>query len=309
MYNAKGEHITKNFCQHRETDISSKAIREWYIQNTTGNGPVHLDFGDEPQVNLELLWDRPYGKKFRVLNDETGATFDPELEVCPMLIGEQSPMKVDREYRATIDGLYAVGDCSYCGSGLAGAVPAPPGRNRGSGILNAVFAGIVGGEAAAEYVKTVSMGKVDDAVVAQMKADAFAPLLREEGIDPIEVIDDVQNIMCPVENSIYMSQHRLDVCLRKLEKVKAKVNKMKANDLHGMLSCHEAEAMVLCCEMQMKAATMRKESRGWFLREDFPLMDNENWLKWIIVKNEDGEMKLSTEDVPIEKYPVQVPKF
>jgi succinate dehydrogenase/fumarate reductase flavoprotein subunit len=172
-----------------------------------------------------------------------------------------------------------------------------------------VFAGIVGGEAAAEYVKTAPMGKVDDAVVAQMKADAFAPLLREEGIDPIEVIDDVQNIMCPVENSIYMSQHRLDVCLRKLEKVKAKVDKMKASDLHGMLSCHEAEAMVLCCEMQMKAATMRKESRGWFLREDFPLMDNENWLKWIIVKNENGEMKLSTEDVPIEKYPVQVPKF
>jgi succinate dehydrogenase/fumarate reductase flavoprotein subunit len=138
---------------------------------------------------------------------------------------------------------------------------------------------------------------------------ADSELLREEGIDPIEVIDDVQNIMCPVENSIYMSQHRLDVCLRKLEKVKAKVDKMKANDLHGMLSCHEAEAMVLCCEMQMKAATMRKESRGWFLREDFPLMDNENWLKWIIVKNEDGEMKLHTEDVPIEKYPVQVPKF
>lgn len=32
-------------------------------------------------------------------------------------------------------------------------------------------------------------------------------------------------------------------------------------------------------------------------------MDNENWLKWIIIENDNGEMKLSTQDIPIEKYP------
>ena len=309
MFNALGENVTQNFRRFPEADISASALREWYEQMSQGKGPIYLRVPPRAPGGFDSLWPRPYGQPFWKAGEAEQEGRDKDMEVIPGLVGEQSPIRVDGDMATTIPGLYAAGDACYCGSGAPGAVPAPPGRNRGSGILNAVFAGIVGGEAAAEYVKTVPMGKVDDAVVAQMKADAFAPLLREEGIDPIEVIDDVQNIMCPVENSIYMSQHRLDVCLRKLEKVKAKVNKMKANDLHGMLSCHEAEAMVLCCEMQMKAATMRKESRGWFLREDFPLMDNENWLKWIIVKNEDGEMKLSTEDVPIEKYPVQVPKF
>ena len=70
----------------------------------------------------------------------------------------------------------------------------------------------------------------------------------------------------------------------------------------GKLAC-EAEAM------QFKGASMRKESRGWFLREDYPQMDNENWLKWIVCENKDGKMEFSTEDVPIDTYQVQPPRF
>ena len=91
--------------------------------------------------------------------------------------------------------------------------------------------------------------------------------------------------------------------------MKEKAKYMKADDLHGLLTCHEADAMVLCCEMQLRAASMRKESRGWFIREDYPDMDNENWLKWIIVQNKEGEMTFHTERVPVEEYDVQPPKY
>ena len=47
---------------------------------------------------------------------------------------------------------------------------------------------------------------------------------------------------------------------------------------------------------------MRTESRGTFYREDYPERDDKNWLKWIIVKNVNGKMTLSTEPVPIERY-------
>jgi succinate dehydrogenase/fumarate reductase flavoprotein subunit len=63
--------------------------------------------------------------------------------------------------------------------------------------------------------------------------------------------------------------------------------------------------MVLSAEMQFRAAQMRHESRGWFLREDFPETDNENWLKWIIVKKQGENMSFSTEDVPYKTWPVQ----
>lgn len=136
---------------------------------------------------------------------------------------------------------------------------------------------------------------------------AYAPLIREEGIHPKVVMDELLHIMGPVENSVYMNDYRLNIALRKLEALKEKVGQMRADDFHWMLTCHEAEAMVLCAEMQLRASLMRKESRGWFLREDYPQMDNQNWLKYIVVKNVDGEMTFGTEDVPYEKWDVKPP--
>lgn len=63
--------------------------------------------------------------------------------------------------------------------------------------------------------------------------------------------------------------------------------------------------MVLCAEMFDRASLLRKESRGWFQREDYPDVDNRDWLKWIMLADGNGEMVVSTMDVPIEKYPIK----
>ena len=318
MYDAYGENITKNFRRFPEADISSSAVAEWYNTMASGRGPVYLHpMESETTKNdtmMFYIWDRPYGLPFWKIDFEKGSSVDgfegdEKWEVEPGFVGEQSPVKVDEQMATTIPGMYAAGDVCYDGSCAPGAVPAPPGRNRGSGILNAVFAGVVSGQQAATYAAANTQLPIDDTQVEQLKEDAFAPLFREDGVKAKEVIDKIQQLVCPVENSVYMSQHRLDVCLRKLANIKPLVAQLKAEDFHDLLACHEAEAMVLSAEMQFKGASMRKESRGWFLREDYPQMDNENWLKWIVCENKDGEMEFSTEDVPIETYQVQPPRF
>jgi Succinate dehydrogenase/fumarate reductase, flavoprotein subunit len=312
LYNSLVENITKNFRWFPEADISSSAIAEWYNQMSAGRGPIYmrpeecpLTQGDEVMFTTNEMWNRPYGLKFWRTIYEKCHSVDTDNEVAPGFLGEQSPVKVNNHMETTIGSLFAIGDVSYAGSAVAGAVPAPPGRNRGSGILNAVFAGIVAGEKSVEYTQNLQGVNVSEEQIEACKQRAFEPLLRENGITAKEVIQDVQAIVAPVENSIYISEHRLQVALRKLEKVKAKLSKLKAEDYHGLLSCHEAEAMVLSAEMFFKAASLRKESRGWFLREDFPNTDNEKWLKWITVKNLNGEMILDTEEVPINKYPIK----
>jgi succinate dehydrogenase/fumarate reductase flavoprotein subunit len=307
MYNAKNEFITKNFREFRETDINSNAIREWYTQMRDGNGPIHLDYGPQnaEEGSLERLWNRPYGYKFRMLNDTNGNAVDTDLEVCPMFIGEQSPIMVGHDMQTTIPGLYAVGDCCYSGSGLAGAVPAPPGRNRGSGILNAVFDALVCAEAIGTQKVEASFGSISDAAVEKDVTTLFAPLDKAEGASPIKVIEFIQKAMAPVEQSVWMHKERMEKAMGFVNEAKKLAPQMKAKDWHELLSCREAEAMVLSAEMHYKASEMRKESRGWFLREDYPEMDNANWLKWIIVENKGGEMTLSTKDIPIAGWPAQ----
>jgi succinate dehydrogenase/fumarate reductase flavoprotein subunit len=207
--------------------------------------------------------------------------------------------------QSTIPGLYAIGDASYCGSAAPGAVPAPPGRNRGSGILNAVFAGISCAESAANHAKSAPQPETDKAQVEKSMKRIYAPLERESGCTAKDVIRKVQSAVGPMEYSVYMHADRIDKALNIVLEAKELVPTMKAVDYHDLLSCHEAEAMVLSAELHYRASAMRKESRGWFLREDYPEMDNKNWLKWIIAKNVDGEMTFTTEDVPYQKWAVQ----
>ena len=67
------------------------------------------------------------------------------------LHGETSCIKVDTDMRTTVEGLWAIGDTSYAGSAVAGAVPSPPGVTPGSGIMFAVVSAAWGGPSAARF--------------------------------------------------------------------------------------------------------------------------------------------------------------
>ena len=315
MYNGLGENITKNFRRFREPDVSSTAVKEWYEQISAMKGPVSIHI-DEYEVTAHgdalfttpHVWDRPYGIKIWKKIYGKAAEVDGDCkEVVMGFVGEQSPVKVGHDMQTSIPGLYAIGDLSYCGSAAPGAVPAPPGRNRGSGILNAVFNGLIAAESVCECAKDKTIPEIDEVKAGNLFERAFAPLNRIVGVSADEVIEDIREAVGPVENTVYMSQHRMDIALRKVMKTKEKLSTLKADDYHDLCKCHEAAAMVLSAEMQYRAASLRKESRGWFLREDYPQMDNANWLKYIILKNVDGEMTFWTEDVPYEKYSVKPP--
>jgi succinate dehydrogenase/fumarate reductase flavoprotein subunit len=305
MYNKNGEHITKRFRSGPEPDINSSAVAEWHKQMSADLGPVTLKQEQASGGGLSGLWDRPYGQTFWRLNEESAAAVDTDMEVCPMLIGEQSPVRVGHDMQTTVPGLYAIGDVSYCGSAAPGAVPAPPGRNRGSGILNAVFAGISCAQSAADAAKASVLPPLDDKQISDSCERVYAPLQRAAGCTSKDVIRLVQKAVGPMEQMVYMSAHRIATALRYVEKARELAATMKAEDFHQLLSCHEAEAMVLSAEMQFRASALRKESRGWFLREDYPETDNQNWLKWIIVKKQGDEMTFVTEDVPYEKWAVK----
>jgi succinate dehydrogenase/fumarate reductase flavoprotein subunit len=60
--------------------------------------------------------------------------------------------------------------------------------------------------------------------------------------------------------------------------------------------------MALIAKLSLTSALLREESRGNHIREDFPDRDNNKWLKWIVIKDDEGEPGFFIEPIPLEKY-------
>jgi len=226
-------------------------------------------------------------------------------EIAVPLHGELSCIRVDHDMKTSLDGLWAIGDTSYAGSSVAGAVASPPGVSPGSGIMFAVISAGWGGPAAARYAATASPSEVNPTEISRLKKQVLAPMGSVKGFSPWDAIGALQDVVAPMKYSLRRSKTRLEEALSRVAAVKERLPELHAKDFHYLSKCHEVMSMTACAEMTFRAALMRAESRGFHFREDYPEQDDKNWLKWIILKREGRRMVLSTEPIPIEKYKVK----
>jgi succinate dehydrogenase / fumarate reductase flavoprotein subunit len=123
---------------------------------------------------------------------------------------------------------------------------------------------------------------------------------------PIRDRHSLSHITTPTGRGfLHRSKERLVEALAVVEKLKNNLDDLHAKDLHYLSKCHEVRSMTLCAKLTFRAALMRSESRGFHFREDFTEQDDKNWLKWIIIKDDEGEMKLSTQPIPINEYKIK----
>jgi succinate dehydrogenase/fumarate reductase flavoprotein subunit len=229
----------------------------------------------------------------------------PSREIAVPLHGELSCVRVDHEMKTTLEGLWAIGDTSYAGSAIAGAVASPPGVTPGSGIMFAVVSGIWGGPAAAQYASSVSEPDINVDDADMLKEQVFAPMSGDKNYSPWEAISKLQDAVAPMKYSLRRSRERLEEALSIVGTVKEKLPVLFAKDFHYLSKCHEVISMTTCAEITFTAAKAREESRGFHYREDFPERDDGNWLKWVIVKNTEGKIEVATEPIPVNDYRVK----
>jgi succinate dehydrogenase / fumarate reductase, flavoprotein subunit len=318
MYNGKGEFLSG---WRTDYDADSDALSGivWYKEMLAGNGPITTRNRENRLLlstiqhaeNLggrdsENAWVRPFHGQFwgalMRKTVEADGGHKAVSEVIPGIVGEHSPIKVDHDMKTTLDGLYAIGNACYTGSSMVGAVPSSPGRMRGSGLTGTIWMGIRGGESAIRYAGAAQTVEPDVAAAEASKRATFAPIERDAGVSPMELVKAVHKAYHPVGYSLYKSGERMEEALGMIFEAKKLVSRLSVSDWHHLSAANEARSMVLTAEVLYRTSLERKETRGWHVREDYPEQDDANWLKWISIRDAGGEPEVLLENLPMETY-------
>lgn len=219
----------------------------------------------------------------------------------------------DMECRASIPGLFAAGDA--LGNMQNGAAYSLGGAS----ICGGAVTGTIAAQAAAEEAKSMAMPAVSEETLRQAVDNMLAPVRRQGGFSPSWAIELLRNYMMPYFVYFIKKADRLEATLTLITFMKEHIAPMiRAEDAHELRLAHEAKNMILSAEMRLRSALFRTESRGNHYREDYPRRDDENWLCWTKISNQNGEMKLEKVPVPTawrpdpalsyrEKYPFPFP--
>jgi len=187
---------------------------------------------------------------------------------------------VNEKMETTLKGLFAGGECA---SGVFGA-------NRvADAVTEMLVQGKRAGISAAEYAK-------DKEIPECSGTDDINKLLaifeNKDGISPAEAIKQLEDISFAGINCI-RNEANLDKAIKDYKKLLADIENITLTDKSRKynfewLQASQVKNRLICSLLSAYMAKERKESRGLHIRDDYPLIDNENFLVRQIAVDKDG---------------------
>lgn len=196
---------------------------------------------------------------------------------------------VNETMATAVPGLFAAGEAT---SGTFGACRVA------DATTEMMVQGARAGCSAAAYAQKVRQETGDTQQVENTVQKIQAPLLRVQGINPIAVIQKIHNAADQGFGSI-RTKEGLTAAFSELEQIKrAELPQLCAQCKspsynYERLCAIQAENLLTCTEAGVRAALMRRESRGFYLRADYPLIDNQRWAVRILAQQGASGMVLS----------------
>jgi succinate dehydrogenase / fumarate reductase, flavoprotein subunit len=194
------------------------------------------------------------------------------MEVGPTCHYMMGGVRVDPETQAaTVAGLFAIGEVS---GGMHGA-----NRLGGNSLSDLIVFGRRAGIGAADFAEgRTGSPSVDPAAVASVIDDAFAPFGREDGYNPYDVHEELQETMQSLVG-IIRTGPELEEALVALEDLKQKTAKVQVKGGRaynpGWNLATDLPSMITTSIAVTQGALNRRESRGGHTREDYPAADPE----------------------------------
>ncbi len=194
---------------------------------------------------------------------------------------------VDGTFKTSMEGLYAAGAANAFGGGLI-----PSGA---SGHVAAV--------SAARYASEIEELPFEKEKAEAIEKQTVAPLKRHGGTNPIDLEEAIRSV-----NTNYVGYFKTEGIMqagleKHLELKNAHLPSLYARNPHELMRCIEVRNICDMAEVHIRVSLMRTESRPRnvglipHFRVDYPKTDPA-WEKLIVARKEDGEMKLSTQEIP-----------
>ena len=293
--NEKGKHFMDRYSPVLKSNCDYNYLaRAMAIEAREGRGPFYLDCSAMAPEDKEMMIPKA-GWTELLYNSLLEAGIRPfeERQEWTATPWTNHMVHSDLEMRTIVPGLFIAGVLRNIDPGIYFG---------GWSICKTAAFGRWAGESAASYAKSKSSVpvRVDEGEVIARKGDIYAPL-GKTGIDPEEALTELQRAIFPV--FILKNESNLKGALSKVESIRDDLlPKMGASDLHHLAKLKGVRSMTLVAELILRASLMRTETRASHYREDYPNRDDKNWLKWIMVSQQEGQLNFRLEPLPLDKY-------
>lgn len=210
---------------------------------------------------------------------------------------------IDQTCKTNLPFVFAAGDITCI----------PPHGTYSIAGINLAFCAISGRQAAesaclALNERSLHSAQVSDNLLQDRMRVILSRLDTQNLISTHEMQRLIQRLIIPREVGYLKSPAALEAALEEADRLeKEDLMRLGASCGHTLMRVLECRSMLRVAQVMVKASLLRTESRGFHFREDYPMTDNVNWLKWVMMSKKPGTEGVggifgSTKDVPMTYY-------
>lgn len=195
-------------------------------------------------------------------------------------------VQVNERMETAVSGLYVAGEAS---SGVFGACRV------GDGLVEMMCQGMRAGLSAADYCRDHQLLEPDEALTSRLLEKILGLFQNKGGRSPISFYQEIEAV-CDNGFGVIRTEEKLEDALQKILALQEEWKTLTISATGQAynpewLWALQAENLLTCCEAGIRAAILRKESRGCHIRKDYPQVDHDHYLVKFVHSNVGGKME------------------
>ena len=199
-----------------------------------------------------------------------------------------------------IAGLYAAGEC---------ACVSVHGANRlgGNSLLETIVFGRRAGVRAGEYVRTVAPQALRNDQLITEQARVQRLLAQEGSVRAWQLREELGQTMS-LNLGLVRTQESMSAAISAISVLTHRASSMTVQDKGQVFNTDLVQALELECLLEVAetivtSALARQESRGAHYRSDYPVRDDQHWLKHSLIRRIPEGTALTHEPVTVTRFP------